>query len=134
MDREVAKSRLLAVLTRHVGKQNAVSMVALHEAVFGQRVGDKINDSRALRELVDELQFEGSPVCSCQKGYFLAAAGSELDTFLGNLDRAGLRKLAKAAKIRKITLPEYLGQMRLRLVANPGEAAKIAGKTARSAR
>jgi len=119
MSRVELKNRLLATLARHIGRSRAIGMVALYEEVFGEKWRDKINDTRKLRELITELRREGVPICSVTTkeggGYYLASAGSELETYCSKLRTSALKKLALEAKLRNITLPELLGQLTLSL-------------------
>lgn len=119
------KSRLLSVLIRHVGRERAIGMDVLSERVFGRPVRHKINDTRTLRALIDQLRADGEPILSTSTsaggGYYIAAAGSETEEYLGRLHRRGLKPLALEAKIRKISLPELLGQMQLRLTTGSAE-------------
>lgn len=119
MTKTELKNRLLAVLTRHIGKNRAIGMARLYEEVFGEAWSDKINDTRKLRSLITELRKEGVPICSTPSqtggGYYLASAGSELEAYCSKLRTSALKKLALEAKLRNMTLPELLGQLTLSL-------------------
>lgn len=121
---EHRKSTLKDELMEHIGRQNAIGMAELYEIIYGAGWANRINDTRAIRKLITELRNEGRPICSVATstggGYYLAAAGSELEEYLKNNERRALRVLARNSRIKKIALPEYLGQMRLEL---DGEAA-----------
>jgi hypothetical protein len=113
------RAKLLTELSRHVGEINAIGMAELYEAVFGTTWRHRINDTKKLRELVTEMRNEGIPICSVPSctggGYFLASAGSELKSYTERDKRRALRILARVSRIEKISLPELLGQMRLRM-------------------
>ena len=119
MKRIELKNRLLATLSRHIGRSKAIGMAALYEEVFQKEWQDKINDTRKLRDLITELRREGVPICSVTTtaggGYYLASAGSELEAYCAKLRTQALRKLALEAKLRRMTLPELLGQLTLNL-------------------
>jgi len=119
MTRTELKNRLLATLSRHIGRSKAIGMAALYEDVFGEGWRDKVNDTRELRRLITELRKEGVPICSVTTkeggGYYLASAGSELEAYCSKLRTSALKKLALEAKLRNITLPELLGQLTLSL-------------------
>ena len=119
MKRVELKNRLLATLSRHIGRGKAIGMAALYEEVFQEEWQDKVNDTRKLRELITELRREGVPICSAMTkeggGYYLASAGSELEAYCSKLRTAALKKLALEAKLRRMTLPELLGQLTLSL-------------------
>lgn len=118
-EKEVLKSRLLMVMPRHIGAAKSIGMGELYETVFGEDYEHRINDTRRLRKIVTELRHDGVPICSSPGrsggGYYLASAGSELAEFCEKLRKQALRKLSMEAKIRKITLPELIGQLRLDL-------------------
>lgn len=114
---EEYKSRLLAMLTGHIGGHNAIGMAALFEAVYGEPWKNKINDTRRLRYLITGMRNEGVPICSSSDktagGYYLAAAGSELTDYTRRAEMQALKMLMRNAMIKKISLPEYMGQLRL---------------------
>ena len=116
-DRE--ENKLLKTLSAHHGRARAISMHALHQAVFGSPIEDKINGTRRLRKIVTGLRREGIPICSVSDkdggGYFLASAGSDLEDHCRRLRAQALRKLAIEAKLRKMALPELLGQISVAL-------------------
>jgi hypothetical protein len=113
------RARLLIELSRHVGEMNAIGMAELHEAVFSETWCHRINDTKKLRELITEMRNEGVPICSVSAssggGYYLAAAGSELRGYTERDKKRALRILARIARIERISLPELLGQMRIRM-------------------
>jgi hypothetical protein len=118
---------LMKILSHHHGRARAISMTALHQAVYGVQAGDKINGTRRLRELITRLKDDGVPICSTSDseggGYYLASAGSDLEDYCRRLRAQALRKLVIEAKLRRVALPELLGQISVEL-ARPeaGEA------------
>ncbi|HOL44534.1 MAG TPA: hypothetical protein PK659_09800 [Methanothrix sp.] len=130
-ERERLRSLVLSVLAGHIGSHNAIGMGELYEEVFGEPWHNRINDTRAIRQIITDLRSEGVPICSVTSqdggGYYLAAAGSELADYLRRAERRALKILKRNAQIKKISLPDYLGQLRLNMVAHPesgnGEAA-----------
>lgn len=110
---------LLAVLVTHIGSHNAISMGALYTAVFGEQWKNLANDTRSIRKIVTEMRNKGVAICSSKKrntgGYYLASAGSELTDFLRRSETQAIRMLARNARIKKISLPDYMGQLRLEL-------------------
>lgn len=116
------KFRLLAELTRHVGRARAIGMGELHEKVFGRAPGTRINGTRKLRKLITALREDGAAICSTVEtdggGYYVAAPGSsEFASYCANLRAIGLRKLALEAKMRRQTLPALLNEIQLTLRA-----------------
>lgn len=113
------ENRLLKILARHVGRARAVGMGELFQQVFDLPVAHRINDTRRLRELVTKLRLEGTAICSVVSqsggGYYLASAGSELDDYCSRLRKKALKELAQEALLRRLTLPELVGQISLNL-------------------
>ena len=113
------ENRLRGALMDHVGRSNAIGMGELFELVFGQPYEHRINSTKQLRRLITKLRRQGVRICSVSAtgggGYWLAAAGSELEDYTGRLKKQGLKKLAQAARLEKISLPDLLGQIRMNL-------------------
>ncbi|MEM5789268.1 MAG: hypothetical protein AAGU11_18295 [Syntrophobacteraceae bacterium] len=107
--------RLIKVLGHHPGKNRAIGAGSLYEAVFGKPWRDKIRDTRKLRELVTKLRNEGYPICSSSDseggGYYLASAGSELADHCRRIHARAMKLLVMEAKLRKLSLPELMGQI-----------------------
>lgn len=114
-----AAGRLLMVLTGHVGREHAIGMDDLYTRVFHKPAGHKINSTREVRKLVTALRQKGQPIGSVSStnggGYYLIRAGSELDEYCSKLRQAALRKLVMEARLRKLSMPELLGQMQMNL-------------------
>jgi hypothetical protein len=120
IDMHDKRARLLAELTKHIGESNAIGMGELYEIIFEKPWKNRINDTRKLRTLITSLRADGIAICSSSDagngGYYLASAGSEINDYLRRLERRALKVLARISKIKRITLPEYLGQMRLHML------------------
>ena len=113
------KSRLLSILFFHQGEDHAIDMGELYRRVFLEEYTNKINGTRALRRLITELRKEGNPIGSVSKknagGYYMITRPGEMEAFLRKLHEQAIKKLALEAKLRKITLPDLLGQMHMEL-------------------
>jgi hypothetical protein len=120
IDTSENRHKLLAELSNHIGEVNAISMTALYEAVFQRPWDDHVNDTRTLRKLITMMREDGVPICSVSSskgGYYLAAAGSEMADFLRKTERRALRILHRNAKMKKVSLPNYLGQLKIEMEA-----------------
>ena len=121
------RGSILAALSAHIGRPNAIGMGELYELVYGLEWENRINDTRALRTAITDLREKGVPICSVATagggGYYLAAAGSELAGYLRRSEHRALKILYRNARIKKISLPEYLGQMKLNMEGGDDEAA-----------
>ena len=110
---------LLSTLSHHIGREKAIPMTALQTSVFGEEAGDKINGTRTLRKLITAARLRGVPIASCTDrdggGYYLAAAGSEMDDYLNRVRSRGMAALKLEAVLRRLSLPELLGQISMRL-------------------
>lgn len=119
IDTDRNRQRLLAELTSHVGAPNAIGMGELYEIVFDRYWSHRINDTRKLRRLITIMRREGVAICSASGasdgGYYLAAAGSELAHYLRRSERRALLLLQRNARIKRISLPNYLGQLQLNM-------------------
>lgn len=115
----VEKLRVQAILMRHVGQSRAIGMGELYREVFGEGWENRINDTRRLRTVITMLRDEGNPICSVSSveggGYYIAAAGAELEDYLTRGKRRALSMLGRNARIMRMNLAEYLGQMKLAL-------------------
>lgn len=109
--------RLLAVLSRHRGRDNCIGMGELWRKVFRLPYDNRINDTSELRRLIRKERRRGEPICSMSDkynpGYYLADTPEELEEFIRRHERRGLTSLAQVAKLRRIALPELLGQLKL---------------------
>lgn len=119
------RQRLLAELTSHIGKANAIGMPALYQAVFERPWTDRINDTRRIRKLITLMRAEGVPICSVTSapgGYYLPAAGSEAADYIRRYEAKALRILRALSKMKKTSLPNYLGQLRLDMEGHGDDA------------
>lgn len=119
MNFDAAAGKLLQVLALHVGREHAIDMGELYTRVFGRTVSHKINESRDIRKLITALRRKGIPIGSTSKrnggGYYLVRASSELDEYCSALRQRALRALVMEARLRKMSMPELLGQMQMNL-------------------
>lgn len=120
MENTMKKYLILSILSRHTGKERAIGMGELYERVFDKPWNHRINDTRPLRDIITEMRFEGQPIGSVRNrnggGYYMATRSShELTEMTGKIEAEGLRKIRMAAAMKRITLGELLGQMRLNL-------------------
>ena len=113
------KTRILMIMSGHVGQGRKIGMGELYEQVFEETYDHRINDTRRLRKLITELRRDGVAICSVAArsggGYWLASAGSELAGYCASLRNRALKILGMEARIRKISMSEMMGQMALEL-------------------
>lgn len=117
MNEEQAQLRVLKIMAHHHGRANAIGMGELYVSVYGEPWAHRINDTRKLRKVILALQRDGVPICSHSDarggGYYLASVGTDLEDYLHRRHTRALKILALEARLRRLTLPELLGQMSL---------------------
>lgn len=99
--------KLLAILQKHIGKRFGITAIAL-----GVRLG--LQD-RQVRRLITELRDAGTAICGTPRdGYYIAETAEELEATCQFLRGRALHSLTLESRLRKIPMPELLGQMRLK--------------------
>ena len=111
----ISKSQVLAVLARHIGEDRGVHIEHLVAELLGSSERDS-NAERRVRALVSELREEGTAICAHPSvGYFTAANEYELQRFYFDfLESRALKSLFLISRVKKIALPDLLGQLKLR--------------------
>lgn len=123
---DVETHELLQILRAHVGKSNAISMADLYEQWSGVKVPrdaqgrptiDVPTWSRHMRMLIDDLRdIYGVPVMSSSHdGYWIIGDESELAAVVQQFRARGLKSLATAARLKRISLPDELSQIEMEL-------------------
>lgn len=101
------QSDFINIMQNHIGKANAIS---------GEDLARCLGTSpREMRKMTDTVIAEGIALCSHPaNGYWIAANPIELEATCQFHRSRALHELAKEAKLRKLTLPDLLGQLHLR--------------------
>lgn len=103
----INKTDALTRLQHHVGHHNGVTAEALAAALGVPK--------RHVRTLITELRLDGIAVCGHPKtGYFIAATDDDVEATCKFLRSRAMHSLTLESRLRKITLPDLLGQMRLK--------------------
>lgn len=114
--------KALVELQKHRGRQRAIPMAELYEKVFGETPRDKISSTRPLRRVITELRKMGFPVCSAmigrETGYFLAETAEEIEKFCETMEKRVMKTLYLLSRVKKLSLPEYLGQLKIKEAKN----------------
>lgn len=106
--RSPTKTDLLASLTQN-GNLGAARGVTARRLCA--RIG--CND-RHLRTLITELRDDGVAVCGTPRdGYYIAKVASEVEDTCRFLRARAMKSLALEARLRRVPLPELIGQLRL---------------------
>jgi hypothetical protein len=105
---------ILQVLEAHQGKDNAIPRSILVDQVNSDCPLFPINE-RKIRETIKHLVTQhGFAIGSCRNGYFMAITAEEIEGVCKYYDGYGLSSLYVSAKLRKIEMREYLGQLSMR--------------------
>ena len=102
----ITPDSVLAILGCHIGAENGIT---------AERLAGQLGISaRELRKHVSALREQGIAVCGTPRfGYFVARTEGELEDSCAFLRRRALHSLALEARLRKITLPDLIGQIKL---------------------
>lgn len=99
-------NNILAVLSRHIGKGNGITVKTLVLAVG--------ISARSIRHAISDLREEGHAICGTPTdGYYIAATPEELEHTCQFLHSRALHSLTLESRLRKIPLVDLLGQMHL---------------------
>jgi len=109
---KLTRDQVLAALSRHVGQANGVRVDRLVAEISGRESSERYE--RRLRKLVSELREEGVAICAYPgDGYYIAGTPEELEQCCAFLRARAMHSLVIESRLRKIPLPELLGQLRL---------------------
>lgn len=112
MDDAITPDKLLVVLRKHIGRARGVTAAALTRELLG--VEPSRGDERIVRKLVVQLRLDGQHVCAHpDDGYYLAETADELDQTIGFLRKRAFASLEQIAAMKRISLPDLFGQLKL---------------------
>lgn len=122
---------LLQILRRHIGRAQAIGMLALYEEwsgerlardVFGRCTADVATKSRRMREIIDDLRdVYGVPIMSSTaRGYWIIGDDAELDEVVRQFRARGVKSLTTAARLKRISLSDEIRQIELDLRKTEG--------------
>lgn len=101
------KHDLLAVLSHHIGRANGADVEALAVQLD--------TNARHVRALVSELRLDGIAISATPgTGYYIAATADDVERSCAFLRARAMHSLTLEARLRKITLPDLIGQLHLR--------------------
>lgn len=99
-------NQLLNVLSQHQGRSNGVSAGDL-----AARTG---LSQRQLRKRISALRDEGIAICGKPgTGYFIPVTPEELQESCAFLEHRALHSLRLLSRMKKVSLPDLLGQLKL---------------------
>ena len=96
------KEQVKNILLDHKGSDNAITSTDIDLQLGGL---DYDSTNRTVRRYIEELLYEGMPIGSCSKGYYVITSKDELDTYINNLSAR-----IKGIQDRQISLIENFGK------------------------
>jgi hypothetical protein len=120
MELNPLEGTILRILEIHKGRENALPRKELVEFVNNGLPLFPVNE-RHIRHVIKHLQSQhGEGIGSCAKGYFMAQTPEELEQVCAYYDSYALSSLHVSARLRRMALPELLGQMKLKMEGDAG--------------
>ena len=108
----LTRDALLRALERHVGADRGCTGARLVLEICG--LYSTRAHERALRALIAELRLQGHHICGTPAdGYYIAATEAELLRTCEWLHARAMTTLAQVAAMRRVSLPDLRGQLRL---------------------
>ena len=108
MTEGLAEKIRTVLIVRHYGRRNGVSCQALAERFDAT--------TRSIRMAISELRDAGQPICGHpSSGYFYAETSEELEETCAFLRGRAMHSLTLESRLRRISLPELMGQMQLEI-------------------
>lgn len=112
IDALLSPARVLQVLRHRLGPAFGATAKQLVQQLTGR--GDYPAAERHLRGVVEQLRLEGYPVCAHPShGYYLAGSDADLELTCDYLRSRAMKSLRQIAAMRRVSLPDLLGQLRL---------------------
>lgn len=101
-----AAQRVLKVLSGHIGASYGINAAQLAEATD--------MPERRVRACISELREDGVAICGHpSNGYYIAQTAEELDRCCQFLRSRALHSLTIESRLRRIPLPDLIGQIKL---------------------
>lgn len=119
-DREELKAKARMILKDHQGPDDCINMFELYHAITGLPVipGRKINQTRIIRSLVEQLRREGCPIglkSGHEGGYFWARNAKELGPTIAWFHDRAMSSLKQEANLKKLEPGEVAKQYAIEL-------------------
>lgn len=111
---QITPAQVLTELSHHIGQENGIHVRELVTRITGQSVSCAMLERR-IRTIVTELRMDGAHICGHPaSGYYMAAVPEELEATLQFLRSRAMSSLLLESRMRKVSMPELLGQLSLR--------------------
>lgn len=111
---QITPAQVLTELSHHIGQANGIHVRDLVQRITGQQVTSEPLE-RKVRQIVTELRMEGAHICGHpSSGYYMAETPEELEHTLQFLRSRAISSLTLESRMRRISMPELLGQLNLK--------------------
>jgi len=108
---------VLAVLQTCVGEAHGATAEQLVLAITGRHSSA---DQRRLRKVIEALRTAGHRICAHpSRGYYMAATDEELTRACSFLRERAMTSLRQECAMKRVSLPDLLGQLGLPLESTP---------------
>lgn len=99
-------NQMLNLLSRHQGRENGIG---------ARELADQVGLSqRRVRLFISALREDGIAICGTPStGYFIPVTPEELGESCAFLEHRALHSLRLLSRMKKVSLPDLLGQLRL---------------------
>jgi len=113
-DFDIDRAAVLHSLSRHIGKTSGVTAKELVADITWQAASEA--ECRRLRQVIESLRREGQHICGHpSSGYFIASNEAELNESCLFLYNRAMTSLSQISAMKKISLPDIAGQLRLNI-------------------
>ena len=110
---QITAAQVLTELSHHIGQANGIHVRDLATRITGQAVSCGVLERR-IRTVVTELRMDGAHICGHPaSGYYMAESAAELEETCQFLRSRAMSSLVLESRMRRIGLPELLGQLNL---------------------
>ena len=109
---EISRDSVLAELSFHIGKERGVRCADIVRAITWREPTE--GDKRHVRHVIEDMRREGQHICGHPgTGYFIAANDTELNDTCNFLLNRAMTSLKQISSMKKVSLPDLHGQLRL---------------------
>ena len=110
---QITPAQVVTELAHQVGAGNGIHVAELVRRITGQQVSHALLERR-VRQHITDLRMEGAHICGHPaSGYYMAETAKELEDTCAFLRARAMSSLVIESRLRKVSLPELLGQLAL---------------------
>jgi len=111
---QITPAQVLTELSHHIGQTNGIHVRDLVARITGQLIANEPQE-RKVRQIITDLRMDGAHICGHpSSGYYMAETPEELEHTLQFLRSRAMSSLALESRMRRISMPELIGQLTLK--------------------